>query len=92
MPKINTDVLFMADHFVMVTTIITDYSPDSREVEQAAWKRLADEYGDEWVDATKSFIKQVSIEVVEAMETSDGVNFTPIPAPGDPEDAGIDRD
>ena len=65
MPKINTDVLFMADHFVMVTTIETDYSPDSRDVEQAAWKRLADEYGDEWVDTTKSFIKRVSIEVVE---------------------------
>ena len=83
MPKINTDVLFMADHFVMVTTIETDYSPDSRDVEQAAWKRLADEYGDEWVDATKSFIKQVSIEVVEE---------SGIPEPGDPEDAGIDRE
>lgn len=65
MPKINTDVLFMADHFVMVTTIETNYNPDSREVEKAAWKRLADEYGDEWVASTKSFIKQVSIEVIE---------------------------
>ena len=83
MPTINTDVLFMADHFVMVTTVITDYSPDQRDVEQAAWKRLADEYGDEWVDATKSFIKQVSVEVV---------NDNSIPEPGDPEDAGIDRD
>jgi len=73
----------VADHFVMVTTIETDYSPDSREVEKAAWKRLADEYGDEWVDATKSFIKQVSIEVIEE---------SGIPEPGDPEDAGIDRD
>jgi hypothetical protein len=83
MPKISTDVLFMADHFVMVTTVITDYSPDQRDVENAAWKRLADEYGDEWVDATKSFIKQVSIEVIEE---------SGIPEPGDPEDAGIDRD
>jgi RNase P/RNase MRP subunit POP5 len=83
MPKINTDVLFMADHFVMVTTIITDYSPDTRDVETAAWKRLADEYGDEWVASTKSFIKQVSIEVIEE---------SGIPTPGDPEDAGIDRD
>lgn len=83
MPKISTDVLFMADHFVMVTTVITDYSPDQRDVENAAWKRLADEYGDEWVDATKSFIKQVSIEVIEE---------SGIPKPGDPEDAGIDRD
>jgi hypothetical protein len=78
----------MADHFVLVTTIITDYSPDQRDVEQAAWKRLADEYGDEWVDATKSFIKQVSIEVVD---TDDSDVYT-IPEPGDPEDAGIERD
>ena len=88
MPKISTDVLFMADHFVMVTTVITDYSPDSRDVEQAAWKRLADEYGDEWVDTTKSFIKRVSIEVVD---TDDSDVYT-IPEAGDPEDAGIDRD
>jgi hypothetical protein len=70
----------------MVTTVITDYSPDQRDVEQAAWKRLADEYGDEWVDATKSFIKQVSIEVVD---TDDSDVYT-IPEAGDPADAGID--
>ena len=65
MATINVDVLFMADHFVLVTSIITEYSPDSREVEQQAWKRLADEYGDDWVESTKSFIKKVSIEVVQ---------------------------
>jgi hypothetical protein len=42
---------------------------------------LADEYGDEWVDATKSFIKRVSIEVIEE---------SGIPDFGDPADAGID--
>jgi len=89
MSKISTDVLFMADHFVMVTTVITDYSPDSRDVENAAWKRLADEYGDEWVSMTNRFIKQVSIEVVEQQDDSDVYT---IPEPGDPEDAGIDRD
>jgi hypothetical protein len=65
MPKIITDVLFMADHFVLVTSIETDYSPDSRDVEQAALKRLADEYGDEFVAIIKSATKQVSIEVVQ---------------------------
>jgi hypothetical protein len=65
MPKIITDVLFMADHFVLVTSIETDYSPDSRDVEQAALKRLADEYGDEFVAIVKSATKQVSIEVVQ---------------------------
>jgi len=72
------DVLFMADHFVMVTTIQMDYSPDKRDMESTAWKRLADEYGDEWVETTKSFIKQVSIEEPN------------IPEAGDPADAGID--
>jgi hypothetical protein len=34
---------------------------------------LADEYGDEWVASTKSFIKQVSIEVVPGT-SADEVN------------------
>jgi hypothetical protein len=65
MSKITTDVLFMADHFILVTSIETDYSPDSRDVEQSALKRLADEYGDEFVATLKSATKQVSIEVVQ---------------------------
>ena len=76
--KRQYDVLFMADHFVMVTTIITDESPDRRDLEDAAWKRLADEYGDEWVSTTKPLINQVSIEEPN------------IPEAGDPADAGID--
>jgi len=63
--KITTDILFQADHFIMVTTIETIYSPDHRDVEDAAWERLADEYGVDWVNMTKPFIKQVSIEVVK---------------------------
>lgn len=70
---ITTDVLFAADHFIMVTTIETQYSPDSRDVEQAAWERLADEYGVDWVNMTKPFIKQVSIEVVPGT-SADEVN------------------
>jgi hypothetical protein len=54
----------MADHFIMVTTIETVYSPDTRDVEKAAWDRLSAEYGIDWVGMTKQFIKQVSIEVV----------------------------
>jgi hypothetical protein len=65
MPKITTDVLFMADHFVLVTTVETDYSPDNRDIEKAALKRLADEYSDEFVAMLKSATKRVSIEVVQ---------------------------
>lgn len=62
---ITTDILFAADHFIMVTTIETIYSPDHRDIENAAWERLADEYGVDWVNMTKPLIKQVSIEVVK---------------------------
>jgi hypothetical protein len=65
---ITTDVLFVADHFIMVTTVETNYSPDQRDVENAAWERLVDEYGADWVNMTKSFIKKVSIEVLKEGE------------------------
>jgi division protein CdvB (Snf7/Vps24/ESCRT-III family) len=77
----NYDVLFMHDHFVLVTTIIMDKTDDEESIELAALKRLADEYGDEFMEIIKSS-KQVTIE----RQPSD------IPDFGDPEDAGIDRD
>ena len=81
------DVLFMADHFVMVTTVMMDERPDKRDMEDVAWKRLADEYGDDWVQSTKSFIKQVSIEGFIGVDDSDVYT---VPEAGDPADAGID--
>ena len=85
--KQQYDVLLMANHFVMVTTIIMDEALDKRDIESTAWKRLADEYGDEWVSTTKPFINQVSIETVDKEDDSD---IYTIPEPGDPADAGID--
>ena len=85
--KRQYDVLLMANHFVMVTTIIMDEALDKRDIESTAWKRLADEYGDEWVSTTKPFINQVSIETVDKEDDSD---IYTIPEPGDPADAGID--
>ena len=78
----NYDVLFMHNHFVLVTTVIMDETDDNEIIEQAALKRLADEYGDEFMEIIKS-CKQVTIE---------GMEDNSIPEPGDPEDAGIDRD
>jgi division protein CdvB (Snf7/Vps24/ESCRT-III family) len=78
----NYDVLFMHNHFVLVTTVIMDETDDQESIEQAALKRLADEYGDDFAAIVKSS-KQVTIE---------GVKDNSIPEPGDPEDAGIDRD
>ena len=39
----NYDVLFLADHFVMVTTVETIPSVDNRDIEKAALIRLANE-------------------------------------------------
>lgn len=77
----NYDVLFMHNHFVLVTTIIMDETNDIESIELAALKRLADEYSDEFMEIIKSS-KQVSIE---------GVMNNSIPEPGDPEDAGMER-
>ena len=78
----NYDVLFMHNHFVLVTTVIMDETDDQEAIEQAALKRLADEYGDDFSALIKSS-KQVTIEQAPSND---------IPEPGDPEDAGIDRD
>ena len=78
----NYDVLFMHNHFVLVTTIIMDKTDDEESIELAALKRLADEYGDDFSAIVKSS-KQVTIEEVPG---------TSVPEPGDLEDAGIERD
>lgn len=84
----NYDVLFMHNHFVLVTTIIMDETDNQESIELAALKRLADEYGDEFMEIIKSS-KQVSIEGVDTADESDVYT---IPEPGDPEDAGMERD
>ena len=60
----NYDVLFLADHFVMVTTVETIPSVDNRDIEKAALIRLANEYGQEFADNVKSYSKKVSIEEI----------------------------
>lgn len=67
------DVLFVADHFILVTTIETIERHDRRDIESDALKRLADEYGQEFADSIKSYTKQVSIEepTVKPQEPSD---------------------
>jgi hypothetical protein len=78
----NYDVLFMHNHFVLVTTVIIEETDNEETIELAALKRLADEYGDDFAEIIKSS-KQVTIESVPG---------TSVPVPGDPEDAGIERD
>jgi division protein CdvB (Snf7/Vps24/ESCRT-III family) len=78
----NYDVLFMHNHFVLVTTVIIEETDNEETIELAALKRLADEYGNDFAEIVKSS-KQVTIESVPG---------TSVPVPGDPEDAGIERD
>lgn len=73
------DVLFMHNHFVLVTTVVMEETDDQESIEQAALKRLADEYGDEFTEIVKSS-KQVTIESVPGIS---------VPEPGDATDAGI---
>ena len=70
------DVLFMADHFIMVTTVQTDYSPDIRDVEKAAWDRLSAEYGIDWVGMTRQFINKMSIEILQDIPTVGDITDT----------------
>jgi hypothetical protein len=72
---ITADVLFVADHFILVTTVEVIYSPDQRDIEKAAWDRLGAEYGVDWVAATRQFINKVSIEVIE----ENTITITPNP-------------
>jgi hypothetical protein len=59
---ITSDVIFAADHFVMVTTIESNTDMNIYGAEYAAWERLADEYGVDWVNSTKKLINTVSVE------------------------------
>ena len=82
----NYDVLFIHNHFVLVTTVIMDEESDEETIEQAALKRLADEYGDEFAAIVKS---SRGLTIEETPGTSaDEFN---IPEPGDPEDAGMEK-
>lgn len=88
--KRQYDVLSVADHFVMVTTVIMDDAPDDEAIKKAAWKRMSDEYGDIWVAQTKKLINQTSIEpaLMDWADNDDSDIYT-IPTVGDATDAGI---
>jgi len=88
--KRQYDVLSVADHFVMITTVIMDDEPDDEVIKKAAWKRMSDEYGDIWVAQTKKLINRTSIEpaLMDWADNDDSDIYT-IPIVGDSTDAGI---
>lgn len=77
--KTTYDILMMADHFIMVTTVEMPATPDKRDVEEQAWYRLTEVYGATWVLETKGFVTRVSIE-----------EQAPVVVPGDLLDAGVE--
>jgi hypothetical protein len=88
--KRQYDVLSAADHFLLVTTVIMDEEPDTDIVKDAAWKRLSDEYGDEWVYQTKKLINQTSVEpALMDWADNDDSDIYIVPIVGDSTDAGI---
>ena len=73
------DVLMVADHFILVTTVEMDEAMlDKRDIESEAWKRLGAEYGIDWAGRTREIINHVSIEEPR------------IPTPEDKSEAGQD--
>ena len=88
--KRQYDVLSVADHFVMITTVIMDEEPDTDVIKKAAWKRMSDEYGDIWVAQTKKLINQTSIEpALMDWADNDDSDIYIVPIVGDSTDAGI---
>lgn len=101
--KRQYDVLSVADHFVMITTVIMDDEPDDEVIKKAAWKRMSDEYGDIWVAQTKKLINRTSIEpalmdwadadddsdIYTVADVTHNEGYVNIPSIGDATDAGI---
>ncbi len=64
MKNTYVDVMLIADHFIMVTTVEMPHYSTEDEIESEAWSRLSTQYGKEWVEMTSEIIKRVSIEAV----------------------------
>ena len=82
MNVITYDVMFVANHFIMVVPVETLKRYDNRDVEKDALTLLRQHYGNEFATSVKEATIRVGIE--ELGDTS-------VPVPGDPEDAGIER-
>lgn len=94
--KRQYDVLSVADHFLLVTTVIMNEEPNDDAIKEAAWKRMSDEYGHEWVYQTKKLINKTSIEPAlidwadnDDWDDNDDSDIYTVPTVGDSTDAGI---
>lgn len=61
----NYDILFLADHFVLVTTVEMTGPAQEEEIEEQALERMASEYGANFANILKECSK-VSVTEVPA--------------------------
>jgi hypothetical protein len=66
------DILFMADHFVLVTTVEMPAPASEEQVELEALERMATEYGADFANILKGCSKVSVTEAPQAKDIEDG--------------------
>jgi hypothetical protein len=66
------DVLFLADHFVLVTTVEMIGPAQEEEIEEQALERMASEYGADFANILKECSKVSVTEAPQAKDIEDG--------------------
>lgn len=66
------DILFMADHFVLVTTVEMAGPAQEEEVEEQALERMASEYGADFANILKECSRVSVTEAPPAKDIEDG--------------------
>jgi hypothetical protein len=68
----NYDVLFLADHFVLVTTVEMTAPASEEQVEHEALERMASEYGADFANILKECGRVSVTEAPQARDIEDG--------------------
>jgi hypothetical protein len=68
----NYDVLFLADHFVLVTTVEMTAPASEEQVEHEALERMASEYGANFANILKECGRVSVTEAPQAKDIEDG--------------------
>lgn len=68
----NYDILFLANHFVLVTTIEMAGPAQEEEIEEQALERMASEYGADFANILKECSRLSVTEAPPAKDIEDG--------------------
>jgi len=66
------DILFAADHFVLVTTVEMVAPAEEEEIEHQALERMASEYGADFANTLKEYSRLSITEAPLAKDIEDG--------------------